>query len=205
MTTLSLSVPTVGQPNSTEDVKVANDFTTLQAWANGSIDGANLDASLPGRRLIMQTAIGMSGLAATTQLMNGASDAVLSGTGGTNRNIAWAYLDPAGFAVVNRTTKLILRASLAVNSTAPAASFAAQLGAVTFTGGSGGLVPTAGATVSGSGLTFSTPAANAIVVSETAAFTFPTAGAYAPNVVISPGMNAASVVGITFQLFVLNS
>jgi hypothetical protein len=42
MGTISLQVPTVGQPDTTEDVKVANNFTTIQTVINGNLDTTNL-------------------------------------------------------------------------------------------------------------------------------------------------------------------
>lgn len=42
MGSISLSIPVSGQPNATEDVKVANNFTTLQTWANGNVDTNNI-------------------------------------------------------------------------------------------------------------------------------------------------------------------
>lgn len=44
MGTISLSTPIVGQPNSTEDPKIASALSTIQAWANGNIDSANVSA-----------------------------------------------------------------------------------------------------------------------------------------------------------------
>lgn len=45
MGTISLSIPQTGQPNSTEDPKIATDFTTIQTWANGNIDVSNLSSA----------------------------------------------------------------------------------------------------------------------------------------------------------------
>ena len=42
MTTLTISVPQVGLADTTEDVKVATNFTNLGTWANGNIDTNNI-------------------------------------------------------------------------------------------------------------------------------------------------------------------
>jgi hypothetical protein len=42
MGVITLDLPIVGQPNTTEDVKVRNNFQTLQATLNGNIDASNL-------------------------------------------------------------------------------------------------------------------------------------------------------------------
>lgn len=45
MSQISLSIPQVGLPDTTEDVKVANNFTTIQNVINGGLDGTNLSAA----------------------------------------------------------------------------------------------------------------------------------------------------------------
>ena len=45
MTDISLSIPQLGQPDSTEDVKVADNFTLIQAAINGGLDFTNLAAN----------------------------------------------------------------------------------------------------------------------------------------------------------------
>lgn len=45
MSQIALSIPQVGLSDQTEDPKVANDFTILQTWANGNVDGSNLSAA----------------------------------------------------------------------------------------------------------------------------------------------------------------
>lgn len=43
---ISLQIPQSGQPNSSEDPKVATDLTTIQTWANGNIDSTNVSTAL---------------------------------------------------------------------------------------------------------------------------------------------------------------
>lgn len=206
MGTISLSVPQTGQPNSTEDPKIATDFTTLQTWANGNIDGSNVAATLTGRRHIITGYF--SGPGATSLCFtSGPGDLVPSGTNQGNRGIVWAYLDPANFAVTGKSnTQLVLRMSLATMATAPAVNFTAALYPVTFGGStSGNIVPTAGSVVAGSSVTINTPAGSSAVVAETSPFTFPSAGAYAPTLIASGANASGSMTIMAVQLFVLNS
>jgi hypothetical protein len=41
---LSVILPTIGQPDSTEDVKLNNALTAIQTWGNGNIDASNFTA-----------------------------------------------------------------------------------------------------------------------------------------------------------------
>lgn len=208
MGTISLTIPVAGStPFSTAAANVDTDLTTIQTWANGNVDGANVVASLTGRRLVTQAVLLLPGGAgATTYLFGGSGSYVGSGTPTSVPAIVWAYLDPANFAVTGKSnTQLILRMSLATNTVAPAVNFTAQLNAVTFAGSGGSNTPTAGAQVSGSGVAISTPGASSAAVAETTAFTFPTAGAYVPAVVTSGTTAANSATMVTVQLFVLNS
>lgn len=45
MSLLSLIKPIIGKPDSTEDVKLVNALTAIEAWANGQIDHTNLNAA----------------------------------------------------------------------------------------------------------------------------------------------------------------
>lgn len=48
MTTLSLVLPVIGQPDSTEDPKLNTALTAIQTWANGNIDATNLASAIAG-------------------------------------------------------------------------------------------------------------------------------------------------------------
>src|SRR5690242_4980410 len=121
MTTLSYTVPVAGTDlNSVADPEISTALNSILTWAGGNIDGTNVAATLTGRRLVFGQAITVGGSISGTQFANSAGDGVLSGGSGSNRAIAWAYLDPAGFAVTGKSnTRLVLRASLATNAGAP--------------------------------------------------------------------------------------
>lgn len=73
MAQLSLRTPTIGQPDSTEEPKVVDNFTAISTWANGRIATDNLEATagILGTQLAAAAGItatqmgaGTSGLAA---------------------------------------------------------------------------------------------------------------------------------------------
>lgn len=68
MGSISLNIPQIGLSDTTEDVKVANNFTTLQTAINGSLDSTNLNAAAAITRA--QTAGGLGGLAWTVVSSN---------------------------------------------------------------------------------------------------------------------------------------
>lgn len=59
MGTISLQVPVSGQPNSTEDPKIASDMTTIQTVINGNIDTNNVSptAGITATQLAANTTI----------------------------------------------------------------------------------------------------------------------------------------------------
>jgi hypothetical protein len=62
MGTISLQNPTIGLPDTTEDVKVQNNFTTLQTVINGNIDDTNLKSpNNAARRLLMTQVVYLGG------------------------------------------------------------------------------------------------------------------------------------------------
>lgn len=57
MAIISISVPVVGSPNTTEDPKIANALTTLQTLVNGNLDAANIADSAIGTNEIANSAV----------------------------------------------------------------------------------------------------------------------------------------------------
>lgn len=203
MTTLNITVPQINQPNATQDPIIATDLSNLSTWAAGNIDGVNVSATLTGRRLIGQATTTIAGFSGGDYSFGPGGQTYPSGT---VENFApmWWYLDPANYAVTGKSnTQLIVRMSVATNTSAPAVTFVGKLCAVTFGGGAGQISATLGA-VQGSA-SVATPAASTVSVAESSAFAFPTAGAYAAFLNLSGAVSGASATGIMFQLFVLNS
>lgn len=184
---------------------IPGDFTTIQTWANGNVDGSNVDASLTGRRLVGQfsTVVASGSMTAGNFYLTPAGAVAASGaaTGGS-----WLHLNPANFAVVGKSnTQLVVRMALATNSTAPAITIQGSLNAAAFvTGTANSLGITVGA-VQGSAASFASPAATSVTAVEAGPFTFPAAGAYVPALNFSGSAAANSAIGVIWQLFVLNS
>lgn len=205
MGTLSLTLPTAGSTlNSVADPEIVTAFTTVQTLVNGNIDGANVAATLTGRRLVGEMDVFLNGAVAATYF---SCDGSQLASGGSLASLGpkWWHLDPAGFAITGKSnTQLIVRLSVATNATAPTVSFAGKLCAVTFAGGGNVIVPTVG-TQAGTSATVTTPGASSVAVAETSAFTFPTAGAYAPVITVSGSQASNSAVMAVIQLFAINS
>jgi hypothetical protein len=47
MSHLTLTLPILNQPDSTEDPKIINAFTAIQTWANGNVDWSNFPTPPP--------------------------------------------------------------------------------------------------------------------------------------------------------------
>jgi len=107
----------------------------------------------------------------------------ISGGDKNSRTMPFFYWDDADYAVSGQTVKLRLRAQVATNATAPTNSFVIGLHSVTVAGTADTIGFTAGAVVTGSGVTHTTPGASGIVSGVTADFTVPADGAYCLAVV----------------------
>lgn len=210
MTSLALSIPVVGQPHSTEDPKVGNDLTAIQTWANGSVDGVNLDDSVTGRRMIAQTFAFVPAATATGNYFVNADGTLVASAANSTKAVNWWYVDQSIYTVVGKTAApLLLRIAAATNSVAPGGSCFVQGGmnAVTFAGATGNLTTTVGASqTSASFGTGGLSASSGAVIEAAAIVAFLSVGAYAPVVTIGGAATAAnSAVSLNLQLFVLNT
>lgn len=91
------------------------------------------------------------------------------------------YFDDADYTLAGLTQKLNLRVSVLTPNTAPAQTFTFTLKPLTISAGNG----VAGTTVSGSTVTHTTPAANAVTTAVSGDFTIPADGFYYVNYTIS--------------------
>lgn len=209
MTSLALSVPVVGQPHSTEDPKVGNSLTAVQVWANGSIDGVNVVASLTGRRMVGQTFAFVPAATATGSYFVNADGTLVASGSNSTKAANWWYLDPSIWAIVGKTnTQMILRIAAATNGVAPGVSCAvgAQVNSVTFGGATGNIVSTFGTLQAAGGFGTNGLSSGSAAVAESTIVAVPSAGACAPLVTISGAATAAnSAISLNLQLFVLNS
>lgn len=78
---ISITLPTIGDPNTTEDVDVRNALSTIQTVINGNIDSANIAANAVGTSQLAALGVTSAKLAA---------GAVISGKININGNTRWA-------------------------------------------------------------------------------------------------------------------
>lgn len=183
MGSISLSIPQTGQPVSTEDPKIASDFTILQNVINGNLDDSNItpsgitDARLASpqgtvyREILTSKAIlqGLTG-AQVTMMGTRAVGAGRSLASGAGVDVSSTEGEPlpdliaiaaADFAVPGKTTRLRLRGVLLTNNVAPLATFTVGLYPFsTGTGAANNLIVTYGAAVQT--VSFVSPGANSI-------------------------------------------
>lgn len=195
---LAITLPTIGQPNSTEDIDIVNAFTTIQTEYN---------ANIPNILAVWQPVfsiysyLGVVG-AATYYLVQSGGGQTPNGVNNGSSPIAAPYVDPADFAISGYTTQIRLRATIYTNATAPAVTFTMGWYPVTFAGGVGNLIPTLGTVVSGTTVAIASPAALSAVTGVSSAITMPAAGAYSPGVVYSgtPAANSYQAVMVELQV-----
>lgn len=113
-------------------------------------------------------------------------------------------LVPSDYTVGTLTTKLLLRAEVAVNGTAPAVNYTFGLYPVTVGGVADTLVFAPGTVVTGSTVAISAPAANGIATANSGDFTFPADGTYVLVVATSGTMANNSAVSCHATLQVRN-
>lgn len=170
---MALPVPTIGQPNSTEDQDIADALTGLNSF-------------IGTYRTIHESSSHMLGdLAAATYIFSATGGAV-SGTTDIDQHVTpYFYFDDADYTVTSTTPKLRVRAQIATNATQPTITFTVGLYPVTTAGSADTLVFTLGTVVSGSTVAFASPTASTVSQSNSGDFTVPADGAYMFGVVTS--------------------
>lgn len=202
MGTISYTIPTAGSTSfAVAAPEVDTALSALLTLVNGDLDGANLDASIPGRRLLFEAhAFIGPGVAAGSYLI--AQDGSLV-SAATTKPVVWIDYDSSTLSVFGRSnTNLIVRSHLAVNGTGPGNTISPGLNAVTVAGTSGQMTWTVG-TLEVTGGGFVTPSASSLQAQDGSPVAGVPTGAYAPVVVLSGGSTAAnSACCLTVQLFV---
>lgn len=205
MGTISLSLPLVGQTNASQEPLIPSDFTTLQTAINGNLDGANLDPSVTGRRLIAEARafIGPS-FGSNSQFFIAQDGSLVASAASSTKPLAFWYLNPADYAVVGAVTNAAVRISVATNGVAPAVTFAGQVNAITPSGSAGNIAFTiGGAALAGAGVV--APSGGTVSFGDSGTLAFSASpGGYAPVITLSGTTAANSATIVTFQLFVLN-
>lgn len=105
MGTISLQIPVLNQPDTTEDVKIQNDLTILQNVINGNIDPTNLSATT------MQTFLQMAS-AATLAIDFGTTTLVVGNGSSTANSVTVSHR-------ISRTPQVILALQTQASSPSP--------------------------------------------------------------------------------------
>ncbi len=126
MSELSLVLPEIGKPDTTEDPKIVTAFTAIQTFANGNIGGVNVEPELTGLRLISRTyCLFKAGEAAGTYIPSqGSYQKMTASTASFNALPPnWLFLSPADYSITGKETQLAIKVDVATNATSPATTF----------------------------------------------------------------------------------
>jgi hypothetical protein len=209
MSLLNLTPPTIGQPNSTEDVDVLNSLNAIQTWANGNIDevnAPNLAAAFTTYKTIHEGRINLVNAVAATYIASTGSISANNAQLATGNALVWntlIHLDPAKYNANARTTKLALRIAGAATPTGPGTTMTFGLYPIATFGQDPTFNPrvdSVGTVVTGSTAAIATPAASTFVTATSTDFNFPTAGAYLIAAVNSGAMAASTGFGAAVYL-----
>lgn len=205
MSNLTLDIPQIGALNSSEDPKIATSLTTIQTWAGGQIDGANLDPSVLGRPalLFQASAFIPAGTTAGSYLI--ATDGTLV-SGATSKPIYWFRYTGSDFTVAGTSNPTMkLRGQLAVNAVAPTSTIALTMNAATIAGTGGQMTWTIGSSQLTT-VSFVAPSASSVAGTNGSVVGNPVSGVYAPVITISVATTAAnSACCLTAQVFLGNT
>lgn len=211
---ITLQIPQTGALNSTEDPKVASDFTTIQTLVNGNLEDSNLKTPNNAVRRLLLQANGFipSAAGSTDYLMATVGGFLASGSSGSSSTVplwigdAGLSSQPQDFQVPNLTAYARIRMVVIANATtAPASNFTAGLYQITASAGgtSNAMGYTFSTALSGSTVTVNAPSAGVITSVETAQFALPSSGVWALGAKNSA--TPASHTTIALQLFGYNA
>jgi hypothetical protein len=183
-------------------------FTDVRTALNGGLDEVNvpnLSAAFTTWRTIIWggAAIPTQGAGATLMMPYGTGFGNAAATSAPGGAAYTFYLNPADWLANARTTKLRVRGEFKTNAVAPATSFTGGLYPVVSFGGTSGTsvqIASMGAVVTGSTVSFTTPAANSGLQTLSTEFNAPAAGFYVFAFVVGGGMAAGSLPHINMHL-----
>lgn len=180
-----------------------------EGLADGAVTSAKLAASVDPTPVYAtykvvappRTGYISAGSVAGTYALGSAQQGVILGTSATLRAFAF-YINPSDHAVSGRTTYYRLRSSLFTNATAPAINFTTFVAQVSGIGGAAAQEPyISNLYASNATIVFTTPAANAILVSTSSDFTISVAGWYIMGVTTSGNLAATNpIISIANEL-----
>ena len=201
---LAPTIPTIGQPNSTEDVDVKTSLETLRDGLNAVLNSDNTVMGMQTYRNIFQaTTFAKTDLVAGTYpLING--NPKTSGSNFDAANVPILYFDDADYLITGKTLKLRTRAQVACNATKATMKFTFGLYPITVAGGIDEITMTLGAVIGSSTVEINEPAASTVSQGASAEFNAPTDGAYVLGVVTSATLTNNSDTLLSAQLQVKN-
>lgn len=204
MGNISLTLPVIGQPNSTEDTKIRDSLSTIQTVINGNLDDSNLVAASRKTAILGQPTLLFESAGSAISGGVAAGNYVMTSSGGMTQvgiaagAVSTPRLFPivsANHAVSGMTTNLRVEAILTTNSVAPTGNWAVGLCVPTVAGPASNMsIPTTGGFIGGS-TTFTAPAASS-VLSQSYTMVLPANGIYAVILVLSATQAVNSIVGI---------
>jgi hypothetical protein len=214
---LSITVPQVGQPFSTQAVIADNNFTNLAAWANGGIAGTDLSpsAAIADTQLASPNNAVRRVILSGSWIVPGATTAATYpigpvGNAGVSAEIFTADTgissQPTDFQVAGKTFYGRVRGNVSVNGTAPIVNVTLGLYLISAVGGGASAFTfTLGSAVGSSTILVAAPASGSSTDLESAQFAMPsTAGnRYLLGVNISGGSGVTttnSAIHISAQL-----
>jgi hypothetical protein len=213
MGTISLQNPVIGQPDTTEDVKVQNNFTTLQTVINGNIDTNNLNAAAgivdtqlwsPNNTVprLLLTAFGQI----TGGFAYAGQNFILAGTGlpfasGANASgIVVPFVSASlSWAVAHKTTTAVVQLGVMVNAVIPSINITASLLKISSLGAVGNLSITGSLLAGSTTAVNSNPAAGSATSVVSSPFTLPVdGGSYVLVVTPSGGSGTVATSSVLF-------
>jgi hypothetical protein len=207
MTTISYAVPVAGSTlNSIADPQVATALTTLLTWANGNVDGANVVASLTGRRLTYEASAWVPGSFGTNASYGIQLDgSLLALPGITSKGVQTFYLEAAKYAVVGKANTNLIITLEGYCGTNPAMIFTGLLATgATFAASGANISVSAGGTLtSGPSLSFSGNGQS--FASDGNAVSFPALGFCMPIIALSGTTAVNSATFLTYKLWAFNT
>lgn len=214
MAFIAPTIPTIGDPNSSEDGDIVSALNTIVSAINGNLDSSNITAGSIENADLASPNAGVwrnvlrvdppsgfaSGTATAAYGMSNVSAPFQSGGSGTPT----AYVHSASSLAVNgMTTQFRVAGQVAVNATAPGVSFVFDVRGITAVAGGAGAITTtfSGTPVTDSTATVTTPAASSIVIAYSSPFVLVDAAQYLMTVsTASPTVNSLVMVAATLQV-----
>lgn len=192
---ISLSLPQVGQPDSTEEPKIPSDLTIIQNVINGNLDDTNFASPNNAvRRLVLQATGSAAGSIASGVSAIETTPSLWAGDAGYSSQ-------PQDFQVAAKTATARIRVAMLTNNTSPGVTFTFGLYQATGPGGGSGILTFGFSLVSGSTVAI-TPVANNVTAGTSAAFALPSSSAvYLLGKNLSGSTPAASAFFVTAQLY----